>query len=144
MDRALLSKAQRADLARRLAEERLTTVNQKCASVHLRVSFYTRFVKRAIDIAVSLLALTVTLPINLVIGVITYFDVGRPIFFTQDRIGKDGKLFKIVNLRWMKIIDGVHREYAVNLPTFCAARTTKRSECDFRHRCGSLKLIAAV
>ena len=144
MDRALLSKAQRADLARRLAEERQTTVNQKCASVHPRVSFYTRFVKRAIDIAVSILALTVTLPINLVIGVITYFDVGRPIFFTQDRIGKDGKLFKIVNLRWMKIIDGVHREYAVNLPTFCAARTTKRSECDFRHRCGSLKLIAAV
>ena len=101
MDRALLSKAQRADLARRLAEERLTTVNQKCVPVHPRVSFYTRFVKRAIDIAVSLLALTVTLPINLVIGVITYFDVGRPIFFTQDRIGKDGKLFKIVKFRNM-------------------------------------------
>ena len=144
MDRTLLSKAQKADLAKRLAEERLATVDQKSAPVHPRVSFYTRYVKRAFDIALSLLALTVTLPINLIIGVVTYFDVGRPIFFTQERIGKDGKLFKIVNLRWMKAIDGLHREYAVNLQTFCAARTTKRSERDFRHRCGSLKLIAAV
>ena len=101
MDRTLLSKAQKADLAKRLAEERLAPVDQKSAPVHPRVSFYTRYVKRAFDIALSLLALTVTLPINLIIGVVTYFDVGRPIFFTQERIGKDGKLFKIVKFRNM-------------------------------------------
>ena len=107
-------------------------------------TLYTRYGKRALDICISLLAVAVTLPINLILAVITFFDVGRPIVFKQTRTGKDFKPFTIYNLRWMKIIDGVHREYAVNLPTFCAARTTKRSECDFRHRCGSLKLIAAV
>lgn len=101
MDRNLLSRAQRADLAARLAAERLETVNKTCAPVHPKQSFYSKYGKRAIDFTVALIALAVTLPINLVIGVITFFDVGRPIFFMQDRIGKDGKLFKIVKFRNM-------------------------------------------
>lgn len=96
-----LSKAQRADIARRLAEERLEIVNQRCAPVHPRKSIYTQYVKRLIDIVVAACALILTLPINLVIGVITFIDVGRPIFFIQERIGKDGKVFKLVKFRNM-------------------------------------------
>lgn len=101
MDRDLLSRAQRADLAARLAAERLETANRIGAEVHPKNSFYTKYGKRAIDFTVAFAAMAVTLPINLVIGVVTFFDVGKPIFFMQDRIGKDGKLFKIVKFRNM-------------------------------------------
>ena len=45
--------------------------------------FYALYGKRALDIAISGAALVVSLPINSVIGVITFFDVGSPIFFKQ-------------------------------------------------------------
>ena len=50
---------------------------------------------------VSGVALVLTLPINLVAAVMTLKDVGRPIFFKQDRVGKDGRLFKLVKFRNM-------------------------------------------
>lgn len=120
MDRSMLSKEQRDDLARRLAEERLPVVNPKCVAVHPRETFYGRYVKRLMDIIVALLALVITLPINLIIGVITYFDVGRPIFFCQERVGKDGKIFKIVKFRNMTNATDVNGEL---LPA--AQRVTK-------------------
>lgn len=102
MDRSELTKAQRWYIAQRLAEDRLEIVNSIVKDVIPRESIYTKYVKRSIDIAVSLCALTVTAPINIVIAVITYFDVGRPILFRQERLGKDGKLFTIYKFRNMK------------------------------------------
>lgn len=103
MDRAKLTKVQRCEIANCLAEERLEYINAHCVPVNLsKHTFYVRYVKRMIDIVVSLVALIVTLPINLVIGVITFFDVGRPIFFQQIRTGKDGKPFKLVKFRNMR------------------------------------------
>ena len=46
-----------------------------------------------IDIIVSAIALLVTLPVNMLIGIMTFFDVGIPVFFKQKRIGKDGHPF---------------------------------------------------
>lgn len=64
-------------------------------------SLYCRYGKRAIDIALSSAGIIVTLPANAVIGIATYFDVGRPIFFKQERLGKDGKVFTLVKFRNM-------------------------------------------
>lgn len=64
-------------------------------------SIYTKYIKRAFDIAISGVALVVTLPINAAIAVGTYLDVGRPIFFKQTRIGKDGKPFVLIKFRNM-------------------------------------------
>ena len=103
------------------------------------------FGRRAQDIVLSLIALLILWPLMLIVALVIWIDSpGASPIFAQERVGRDGKRFMFLNLRWMKAIDGLHREYAVNLQTFCAARTTKRSERDFRHRCGSLKLIAAV
>ena len=66
-----------------------------------RSSFYVKYGKRAIDIILSGIAILVSLPINLIIGLITYFDVGVPIFFKQKRMGKDGALFTMVKFRNM-------------------------------------------
>lgn len=85
-----------------LASDRLASVNKASKPVHVKKSFYVKYGKRFIDIVVSIAALTVTLPINFVIGIVTYFDVGRPIFFKQERTGKDGKTFLIIKFRNMK------------------------------------------
>lgn len=102
MERSDLTKAMRWRIAERLAEDRLEIVNACCPEVKVKDTFYTRYVKRVIDIAVALAALLVTLPVNSVIGVITFFDVGYPIIFRQKRLGKDGKLFEIIKFRNMR------------------------------------------
>lgn len=64
-------------------------------------SLYCRYGKRAMDIVLSAAGLVVTLPINVAIGIGTYRDVGWPIFFKQERLGKDGKVFTLVKFRNM-------------------------------------------
>lgn len=97
-----LSTEQRRRLAEILAEERLPQINLQCEEIKPSRTFYARYVKRLLDILFSAAALLITFPINLVIGVITYFDVGRPIFFKQERIGKNEKIFTIVKFRNMR------------------------------------------
>ena len=97
-----LTKAMRWQIADWLAEERLDAINARLEEVRVPDTFYTRYGKRALDLIVSLVAFTVTLPINVVIGIVTCFDVGFPIFFRQERIGKDGKPFTIVKFRNMR------------------------------------------
>ncbi|MGN0577044.1 MAG: sugar transferase [Ruminiclostridium sp.] len=59
------------------------------------------FVKRAFDIVCSLLAVTVLLPVFAVICVIIMIDdFGNP-FFVQDRVGKNGKVFRMIKFRTM-------------------------------------------
>ena len=72
----------------------LETTNRMSKEVHPKKSLYTKYIKRLIDIVVSIAVLIITLPVNLIIGVITFFDVGSPIFFAQNRTGKDGKICK--------------------------------------------------
>lgn len=64
-------------------------------------TLYLRYGKRFLDIVLSLLAIILTLPINFVIALVTYFDVGRPIFFGQLRTGKNLKPFKLWKFRNM-------------------------------------------
>lgn len=102
MDRTELTKAMRWKLAGYLAEDRLYDINQNLEPVKVKDTVYTRYIKRLIDIVISLIICIITLPINLVIGIITFFDVGRPIFFKQDRVGRNGKIFHIIKFRNMR------------------------------------------
>lgn len=92
---------ERIILAGYIAEDNLEHANEVSASVKVRNTFYSKYVKRIIDIIISGLALLITLPLNLIIAVVTFFDVGRPIFFHQKRIGKDCKEFEITKFRNM-------------------------------------------
>lgn len=58
-------------------------------------------VKRTIDIVCSGLGLIVLSPILLITAVLIRIKIGSPIFFTQDRLGKDGKVFKMIKFRTM-------------------------------------------
>ena len=53
------------------------------------------------DVVLCVLAMIVALPIMGVIAVITYFDVGSPVLFKQQRIGKDCKPFTITKFKNM-------------------------------------------
>lgn len=58
-------------------------------------------VKRLIDIVCSGLGLIIISPILLIVAVLIRIKLGSPIFFTQDRVGKDGRIFKMIKFRTM-------------------------------------------
>ena len=40
-------------------------------------------------------------PLLMLLGFVVYLKMGSPIFFTQDRVGKDNKIFKVIKFRTM-------------------------------------------
>lgn len=107
INRDELTQATRWMIADHLAEERLFTINNIAEECIIKETFYMKYGKRIIDIIVSISVLFVTLPINLIIGIITFFDVGFPIIFSQERVGKNGKIFQIIKFRNMRnTVDG--------------------------------------
>jgi exopolysaccharide biosynthesis polyprenyl glycosylphosphotransferase len=67
-----------------------------------RASRRTLLAKRAIDIAVSTLGLLIASPLLLLCGIAIRLDSPGSIFFTQERVGKDGQLFSVWKLRSMR------------------------------------------
>ena len=65
------------------------------------------FCKRVYDIISAIIILTVTSPILLYIGLRVKMTDKGPAIYTQNRIGKDGKPFKMYKLRTMYINDYV-------------------------------------
>lgn len=62
---------------------------------------YRSFFKRVFDFILSLTAIIILSPVLLLLTVIGAFRMGGNPFFTQDRPGKDGKVFKLVKFRSM-------------------------------------------
>ena len=71
-----------------------------------------RFLKRSFDVVVSAVALAVTAPAWLVIAALIRRDSEGPIFFKQERVGMDGRVFLCYKFRTMKhaCCDELHRE----------------------------------
>lgn len=61
------------------------------------------FLKRCIDICASMVGILVTIPAMIIFGPIIYIQSPGPIFFTQERIGKNGRHFRIIKFRSMYI-----------------------------------------
>lgn len=60
------------------------------------------FVKRLLDITISLIALIFLSPLMLLIYLLVRINLGSPAFFLQERVGKDNKIFKMIKFRTMK------------------------------------------
>ncbi|MDQ8935930.1 sugar transferase [Acinetobacter rudis] len=58
--------------------------------------------KRFFDIIISLVALMILSPIFIYVALKVRRNLGSPIFFYQERPGKNGKLFKMIKFRSMK------------------------------------------
>lgn len=62
---------------------------------------YGKFVKRLIDIIVSGLGLIILSPVLLILCILVRVKLGSPVLFTQERPGKDEKIFKLYKFRSM-------------------------------------------
>ncbi|ODM06819.1 sugar transferase [Eisenbergiella tayi] len=88
-------------IARIASADNLEKVNRTSKAVKPRKSIYLKYIKRIIDLVITVPVFIVVLPINSIVGVITLFDVGVPVFFKQERTGKDGKHFYLIKFRNM-------------------------------------------
>lgn len=59
------------------------------------------FIKRVFDIVFFILIFVFVFPIILFLIVLIKIDSKGPVFFRQDRVGKDGKIFKVLKFRTM-------------------------------------------
>ncbi|MBQ9067654.1 MAG: sugar transferase [Eggerthellaceae bacterium] len=73
---------------------------QNARPVPVKPLFY-RAIKRAIDVAVSSLAIAVFFVPGALLSVVIMRDTGGSPFYLQTRVGKGGRLFKIVKFRTM-------------------------------------------
>ena len=62
---------------------------------------YVRFIKRFIDIILSIIGLIILSPILLITALLVKITSKGPILFKQDRIGINGKIFKMYKFRSM-------------------------------------------
>ena len=62
---------------------------------------YEKYVKRPQDFLCATAATVVLSPVLLVTAALVRKNLGSPVFFTQDRPGRDGKMFKLYKFRTM-------------------------------------------
>ncbi len=58
--------------------------------------------KRIFDVGVSLLLLVATLPVTLLTALLIVLESGRPIFYSQERMGECGQIFGVLKFRSMR------------------------------------------
>ena len=63
-------------------------------------SFFPLF-KRAVDLSITAIGLTVLVILLPLVALALYIDSPGPIFYTQERVGKGGKTFRLIKLRSM-------------------------------------------
>jgi exopolysaccharide biosynthesis polyprenyl glycosylphosphotransferase len=73
-------------------------------------------IKRAFDVVCASLILIVAAPVIALSALTILIFDGRPVFFRQQRIGVQGRLFEMLKLRTMKnhVADSAHRQYVQN------------------------------
>jgi exopolysaccharide biosynthesis polyprenyl glycosylphosphotransferase len=86
--------------------------------------------KRLLDILVAAMTLAVLLPVLLVVALLVRLESPGPVIFTQERVGKNGRHFRIFKFRTM--VQGAHeREAEVRLACKADPRFVKIT-CDPR------------
>lgn len=75
-----------------------------------------RVVKRIFDIVVSGLGLLIISPVLLAVALAIKLDSEGPVFFKQNRVGENGRLFKMIKFRSM-VVNAEKLQSAVNVTT---------------------------
>lgn len=71
------------------------------AAIHVPYGPYEKYFKRALDVLLSGTALIVLCPVMGVTALLVKKKLGSPVIFTQERPGKDEKIFKLYKFRSM-------------------------------------------
>lgn len=74
------------------------------------ISGLSQFIKRGIDISISILILVLTAPLGALLALIIKLESPGPVLFSQKRVGKDGQTFTLYKFRSM--IDGADTQKA--------------------------------
>lgn len=74
---------------------------------------YYRYIKRPLDIVVSFSMLVLLSPVCLIVGVLVWLHLGRPVIFRQKRPGFQEKPFEILKFRTM---NGTYQERGSSAP----------------------------
>lgn len=78
----------------------LSCNNEKSAFV----TYFTSFIKRMIDIMAGIVGIMVLIPLTIVVFLVNkILKEDGPIFYKQERIGKNGKMFKMLKFRSMVV-----------------------------------------
>lgn len=59
-------------------------------------------IKRSFDLFASLILLAATLPLMIITAACIFIEDGRPIFYRQERVGRDGRTFMVLKFRSMR------------------------------------------
>jgi lipopolysaccharide/colanic/teichoic acid biosynthesis glycosyltransferase len=76
---------------------------------------YKSFFKPLLDWIAALFALIILFPLFLIVSVFIKIDSTGPIFFIQERLGKDGKVFKVFKFRSMTVNQPVKEHQGAKL-----------------------------
>lgn len=68
---------------------------------HTPYGLYEKYIKRPQDFLCSLLAIILLSPVMLITAILVRVKLGTPVLFTQERPGKNGKLFRLYKFRTM-------------------------------------------
>ena len=78
--------------------------------------------KRALDVTVASVALVLASPIMLLAAAAIAIDSGRPIFFEQERVGRNGRAFNVLKFRTMRV-----DAEAMTGPVWASARDPRKT-----------------
>ena len=59
--------------------------------------------KRCVDIGAALMAMVIFSPLALIISLAILLDSKGPVFYRQERVGQDGRIFKLLKFRSMRV-----------------------------------------
>lgn len=76
-------------------------VNKSFNHIAFLRKYMLRVIKRIIDILFSFIGVIVSIPIIITAAILIKLETEGPIIYTQERVGKDGRLFMIYKLRTM-------------------------------------------
>lgn len=106
-------------------------------------------IKRVFDLLTSVVGLAVSAPLLPVIALLIKLDDGGPIFYSQDRVGQNGKPFRVYKFRTMRVdAEGDGSVWAVRNDPRCTrvGRLLRRTRLDelpqlFNVLCGQMSLV---
>src|SRR5699024_8963714 len=79
----------------------MTEEERRLKTKHKPYGPYERFFKRPIDILCALSAIIIFSWLYIIVAILVRVKLGSPVLFTQDRPGKDEKIFKLYKFRTM-------------------------------------------
>lgn len=62
---------------------------------------YAKYIKRVLDLILSLMALIILMPLMIIIAILVRIKLGSPVIFKQERPGKNEKIFTLYKFRTM-------------------------------------------